>query len=148
MMRANHSPLQFFGLIVTVTALASGVYAGPALAGSMAVTTESDGTPPLAFPASATTAAATQSSVTIPPATQLVATQSLPTGTAPLTAGNRTRSGAAAAGGGGVGPVTPPDVPEFAALVLALATILLVRLSPERATWRSTLLASALEHPG
>ena len=148
MMRANHSPLQFFGLIVTVTVLASGVYAGPALAGSMASTTESNGTPPLAFPASATRAAAAQSSITPPPATQLVATQSLPARTAPLTAGNRTRGGAAAAGGGGVGPVTPPDVAEFAALVLALATVLLLRLSPERATWGSTLLASALEQPG
>jgi hypothetical protein len=147
-MRANHSPLQFFGLIVTVTALASGVYAGPALAGSMAVTTESNGISPLTFPASAMTAAAAQSSVTPPPATQLVLKLSLPAQTAPLIAGNRTRGGAAAAGGGGVGPVTPPDVPEFAALVLALVTILLVRLSPERATWRSTLFASALEHPG
>jgi hypothetical protein len=147
-MRANHSPLQFFGLIVTVTVLASGVYAGPAVAGSMASMTESNGTSPLAFPASATTAAAAQSSVTPPPATQLVAMQSLPPRTAPLTAGNRTRRGAAAAGGGGAGPVTPPDVPEFAGLVLALATIPLMRLSAERATWRSTLLASALEHPG
>jgi hypothetical protein len=147
-MRANHSPLQFFGLIVTVTVLASGVHAGPALAGSVASTTESKGTPPLAFPASATTAAAAQSSVAPLPATHLHATRSLPARTAPLAADDRTRGGAAAAGGGGVGPVTPPDVPEFAALVLALATVLLMGLSLERATWRSILPVSALEHPG
>ena len=42
-MRANHSPLQFFGLIATASALAYGVYANAALAGTMASTTESNG---------------------------------------------------------------------------------------------------------
>ena len=56
--------------------------------------------------------------------------------------------GAAAATGGGVGSVAPSVVAEFEALALALATIFLVRFSLDRATWRSTLLASRLEHPG
>ncbi len=56
--------------------------------------------------------------------------------------------GAAAATGGGVGSVAPSVVADFEALALALATILLVRFSLARATWRSTLLASRLEHPG
>jgi hypothetical protein len=56
--------------------------------------------------------------------------------------------GAAAATGGGGGSVAPSVVAEFEALALALATILLVRFSLDRATWRSTLLASRLEHPG
>ncbi|MFZ0976687.1 MAG: hypothetical protein WAN22_30985, partial [Solirubrobacteraceae bacterium] len=56
--------------------------------------------------------------------------------------------GAAAASAGGVGTVAPSVVAEFEALALALATILLVRFSLDRATWRSTLLASRLEHPG
>ena len=42
-MRANHSPLQFFGLIATATVLASGVYANAALAGTTLSTTESNG---------------------------------------------------------------------------------------------------------
>ena len=42
-MRANHSPLQFFGLIATASVLASGVYANAALAGTIASTTESNG---------------------------------------------------------------------------------------------------------
>jgi hypothetical protein len=56
--------------------------------------------------------------------------------------------GAAAAGGGGVGSVAPSVMAEFEALALALATILLARFSLDRAMWRSTLLASRLEHPG
>jgi hypothetical protein len=56
--------------------------------------------------------------------------------------------GAASASSGGVGSVAPSVVAEFEALALALATILLVRFSLDRATWRSTLLASRLEHPG
>ena len=56
--------------------------------------------------------------------------------------------GAAAATGGGVGSVASSVVAEFEALALALATILLVRLSLDRAMWRSTLLGSRLEHPG
>ena len=42
-MRANHSPLQFFGLIATVRRLASRVYANAAQAGTMASTTEANG---------------------------------------------------------------------------------------------------------
>ena len=42
-MRANHSPLQLFGLIATATVLASGVYANAALAGTTLSTTESNG---------------------------------------------------------------------------------------------------------
>ena len=42
-MRANHSPLQFFGLIAIACALAYGVWANVALAGTMASTTESNG---------------------------------------------------------------------------------------------------------
>ncbi len=56
--------------------------------------------------------------------------------------------GAAAATGGGVGSVASSVVAEFQALALALATILLLRFSLDRAMWRSTLLASRLEHPG
>jgi hypothetical protein len=56
--------------------------------------------------------------------------------------------GGAAAGGGGVGSVAPSVVAEFAALGIALTTILLARWSLDRATWRSTLLAARLEHPG
>ena len=56
--------------------------------------------------------------------------------------------GAAAATGGGVGSVAPSVVAELQAIALALATILLVRFSLDRAMWRSTLLASRLEHPG
>ena len=56
--------------------------------------------------------------------------------------------GAAAATGGGIGSVAPSVVAEFEALALALATILLARFSLDRAMWRSTLLASRLEHPG
>ena len=42
-MRANHSPLQFFGLVAIACALAYGVWANVALAGTMASTTESNG---------------------------------------------------------------------------------------------------------
>ena len=56
--------------------------------------------------------------------------------------------GAAASTGGGVGSVAPSVVAELQAIALALATILLVRFSLDRAMWRSTLLASRLEHPG
>ncbi len=56
--------------------------------------------------------------------------------------------GAAAAGGGGVGSVASSVVAAFQALAVALATILLVRFGLDRAMWRSTLLASRLEHPG
>ena len=42
-MRANHSPLQFFGLIATASVLASGVYANAAHAGTTPSTTESNG---------------------------------------------------------------------------------------------------------
>ena len=56
--------------------------------------------------------------------------------------------GAAAATGGGVGSVAPSVVAEFEPLALALAMILLARFSLDRAMWRSTLLASRLEHPG
>ena len=55
--------------------------------------------------------------------------------------------GAAAASGGG-GSVAPSVVAEFEALAVALATILLVRFSHDRAAWRSILLASRLERPG
>jgi hypothetical protein len=56
--------------------------------------------------------------------------------------------GASAASGGGVGSVAASVVADLKALALALATMLLVRFSLDRATWRSTLLASRLEHPG
>ncbi len=56
--------------------------------------------------------------------------------------------GAAAATGGGIGSVAPSVVADFEPLALALATILLARFSLDRAMWRSTLLASRLEHPG
>jgi hypothetical protein len=56
--------------------------------------------------------------------------------------------GAAAASAGGIGSVAPSVVAGFEALALAVATILLVRFSLDSATWRSTLLASRLEHPG
>jgi len=56
--------------------------------------------------------------------------------------------GASAASGGGVGSVAASVVADLEALALALATMLLVRFSLDRATWRSTLLASRLEHPG
>ena len=42
-MRANLSPLQFFGLIATVSALACGVYTDAAVAGTTVSTTESSG---------------------------------------------------------------------------------------------------------
>ncbi len=42
-MRANHSPLQFFGLIATVCVSASGVYANAAQAGTIASTTTASG---------------------------------------------------------------------------------------------------------
>ena len=56
--------------------------------------------------------------------------------------------GAAAATGGGIGSVAPSVVADFEPLALALAAILLARFSLDRAMWRSTLLASRLEHPG
>ena len=42
-MRTNHSPLQFFGLIATVSVLASGVYANAAQAATIASTTKANG---------------------------------------------------------------------------------------------------------
>jgi hypothetical protein len=57
--------------------------------------------------------------------------------------------GATAAGsGGGLGSAAPPVEAVFVALALLLATTLLTRLSLDPASWRSTLLASRLEHPG
>jgi len=56
--------------------------------------------------------------------------------------------GGAVAGGGGAGSVAPSVAADFDTLALALATILLARWFLERATWRSTLLASRLERPG
>jgi hypothetical protein len=56
--------------------------------------------------------------------------------------------GATAASGGGVGSGAPSVVAEFEALALALAMILLGRLSLDRAAWRSALLALRLEQPG
>ena len=56
--------------------------------------------------------------------------------------------GAAAATGGGIGSVAPSVLADFEPLALALATILLARFALDRAMWRSTLLASRLEHPG
>jgi hypothetical protein len=55
--------------------------------------------------------------------------------------------GGAAAGGGGFSSPAPPIAALFAALALSLTTILLARLSLDLASWRSTLLASRLEHP-
>jgi hypothetical protein len=56
--------------------------------------------------------------------------------------------GATAGGGGGLGSAAPHVAAVFAALALALATILLGRVSLDLASWRSTLLASLLERPG
>jgi hypothetical protein len=56
--------------------------------------------------------------------------------------------GATAGASSGLGSPAPPVAAFFAALSLSLATILLARFSLDRASWRSTLLASRLEHPG
>jgi hypothetical protein len=127
-------------------------------------------TPPSVSRPTATHLVATSPSVTSPVATEPVATQSLqaqsgPPSVAPLRAAVprpisqalspartvQTRlpvGGAAAATGGGEGSVASSVLAEFQALALALATVLLVRFSLDRAMWRSTLLASRLEHPG
>jgi hypothetical protein len=66
---------------------------------------------------------------------------------APLAQTRLPVGGATAGSGGGIGSVAPLVVATFEALALALGTILLARLSLDRATWRSALLASRLEHP-
>jgi hypothetical protein len=53
-LRANHSPLQFFGLIATVSALAYGVYTDAASARTMVSTTESNGASASLVPGAAT----------------------------------------------------------------------------------------------
>jgi hypothetical protein len=56
--------------------------------------------------------------------------------------------GATAGAGGGLGSPAPPAAVVVAALVLSLAATLLARFSLDLASWRATLLASRLEHPG
>lgn len=67
-----------------------------------------------------------------------------PSARTPLPAGG----GATAAGSAGLGSAAPPVAPAFTALALALATVLLARLSLDLASCRSALLTSRLDRPG
>lgn len=55
--------------------------------------------------------------------------------------------GATAGSSGGLGSPGPDVVAAFEVLALAFATFVLARFSLDLAPWRSTLLASPLEHP-
>jgi hypothetical protein len=52
-----------------------------------------------------------------------------------------------ASAGGGIGSPAPPVMAAFAVLALAFLTVVLGRSSQDVVSWRSTLLASRLEHP-
>ena len=65
---------------------------------------------------------------------------------APPPAQTRLPIGGASAGGG-IGSPAPPVLAAFAVLALAFLTAVLGRFSLDMASWRSTLLASRLEHP-